>query len=253
MVVDTLPPSRRRAAPRAATALLQLLVAAAAEVALAWVSLRLLVDALSQADRYGFLPPAVMLLVDLAVSGLSLLPMVALTALWLRELAGAPVPREFLALVRSVLGAWSIALGGYAAGTLASVLLLPLLAGDFPAEPAVAWWHAAVPSLLLLAIATLLLPRVLARLTGVPAASLRGNPLRRLACFGLLAIPLAADMAAGIASIDHMLHIVAFYEPWIFLGALYAQGVLVTLLAALAVLAAWRLLGPDLRRRVPAA
>ena len=240
---------------RAFCAPLQLALAAMAAVALHWLTLRLGGAALTSGQRYGALPPGAGPLLDLAASGLATLPVVALAALWLRDLGGAAVPHALPALARRVLAAWGIVLLVLVLQELLFQALQPLLAlsplfrldaGSLaaldPAGPLL--YLALAQGLLAVVLWTLLLPRALARLSALPAAALRYHGLgQRLLCFALFLSPLAADLlSAWLWSADLILLPAA--APWRLLGILYIHALAVSLVTALGCLAAWRLLRP---------
>jgi len=257
MVAEILPPIPRRTLPKAALTLLQLLAAAAAAVALYWLSLRLLSATLAETGPYGALPAGVPMtmtpLVETAVSGLATLPLVALAALWLRDLGGAPVPRPLPALTRAVLGAW----GWLLACLLLTAVLVALTVSFLASRPFFlpdagnawtlghAWRLLLAHDLILLLLWLIAMPRALARLCGTTWRSLRPRGFGRLLGFyGIVALPVAADLAGQLLLADALLFLDPNAEPWRFLALLYAQALAVTLVTALALLAAWRLCRP---------
>ena len=259
MVAETAPPSARRALPRAVVALLQLLTAAAAAVALYWLSIRVLSDLLARANRYGPLPPSTDLM-QAAVSALSLLPVVSLAALWLRDLGSASLPPARLPLLRAVLGAWGwIVAAILLAAIIGAAALMLLPAPDLSQLAATGYWTFDNPLFLhdlgLLLLWVAFLPRALARLSGLSWRRLRPQrPTRRIACLAILALPLAADLGGNVLLSDALLFLDPMQQPWRFLALHYAQALGVALAFALALLAVWRLLSrPGLRGTVPAA
>jgi len=257
MVAEVLPPVPRRALPKAALALLQLLAAAAAAVALYWLSLRLLSGTLAGQSPYGALPsgvPAAMTpLVQTAISGLATLPLVALAALWLRDLGRAPVPRALPALSRAVLAAWGWLLAALLLTSLLFSLTVPFLASRpfFLPDAGNAWtlgnaWRLLLAhDLILLLLWLVAMPRALARLCGTTWSSLRPRGLARwLGLLAILALPAVADLAGQLLLADALLFLDPKAEPWRFLALLYAQALAVTLATGLALLAAWRLSRP---------
>jgi hypothetical protein len=230
--------------PSILRATLQLLGAAAAAVALYWTGLRLFGGALAEADRYGALPLAALLLGEIAVAGLASLPVLALAAVWLRDLAAAPVPRVWPDLCRAVLAAWGYVLAAFVLAALAFSLLLAIVPASWLGTEPDLWQPVLAHDLLLLLLWTLFLRKALARLCGLPSAALQRGTARRLACLAILALPALADLLATSLWAEDRLFL-ELLQPWRFLGLLYAQALAVTLLVALALLACWRLLRPQ--------
>jgi hypothetical protein len=258
MLADTLPRGDLRRRPSYVRAALQLLATAAGGLALTWLSRRFAYAALDEGGFNGFVPFSLLLLFEFGASALAALPALLLAAVWLRDFAGAPVPQALPALWRRVAPAWGFLAAAFVATLLLLALAVPLFAlppvFDLDEAAALAALDpfgpfmqiVAAQGLVLVLLWTAVLPAVLGRLTAQPSGALGYRSVGRwLACLALFLGVGLADFGHRLLWIDAKLAIVTpTVRPWPLLGLWLAEELVFALFAALALLAAWRLLRP---------
>jgi hypothetical protein len=168
------------------------------------------------------------------------------------------VPRTLLALWRQTAAAWGFVAAVFVAALLILALAVPLFALppvfdlDEPAALAALdpfgplMQIVAAQGLVLVLLWTAVLPAVLRRLTGLPVAALGYRSFGRwLACLALFLGVALADFGHRLLWIDAKLAAVTpVPRAWPLLGLWLTEELVFALCAALALLAAWRLLRP---------